>query len=237
LKLKSISTSIRRNTKYIRYNMSSITTYENAVRDGRVTYKQIVEAMLARDAGLVEELFEEVALPIDDPKVLRKAFRAEQASKFSNDPDGLKDAMRTYDMEHATAKEKRPPPPARSGPMTDLEKEQRKATRKAKQAFLEQAREEAGGGAISCSEMEKAMTRAKKEWATKLRKKKSELSVPEPEEPDEEQHELEAPKSNATKSNETKPNETKPKATKPKATKPKATKTDPVNAASDEDWD
>jgi hypothetical protein len=142
--------------------MSTFEQIEAAVADKRVSYKELVEAMCANtsNAERMAKIFADVVLPEDDPKVLRKKYRDEQAEQHGDDKAAIKEAMVAYDKEHKP-KTKRVPPPPRV--WTDEDK----AKIKAKNAYVK-AKEREQGDDVTVAELKTL----RKEW----RKEFDELS-------------------------------------------------------------
>ena len=114
--------------------MASFSSIEFAVKSGLTTYKAIVEQLCQQNADLAATLLEQVSLKENDPKILRKKHRAEQAEKFGkDDKESINAAMKAYDLSFKTAnpdaKPKRVPPVRK---WTDEDK----AFTKAKNAYL-----------------------------------------------------------------------------------------------------
>lgn len=93
--------------------MTSFAIIESAIKDGRTTYKELVERFCTEHSDLTAAIFEEVALKDDDPKILRKKHREELARQFDNDPVSVKQGMKDYDAKVSPEKPKRKPPPVR----------------------------------------------------------------------------------------------------------------------------
>jgi hypothetical protein len=113
--------------------MASFTIIESAVKSGLTTYKAIVEQLCQQNADLAATLLEQVSLKEDDPKILRKKYRAEQVEKFKDDKQSINDAMKAYDVSFKTANPDAKPkrvPPVRKWTEED------KAFTKAKNAYL-----------------------------------------------------------------------------------------------------
>jgi hypothetical protein len=142
--------------------MSTFEQIEAAVADKRVSYKELVEAMCANtsNAERMAKIFADVVLPEDDPKVLRKKYRDEQAEQHGDDKAAIKEAMVAYDKDHKP-KTKRVPPPPRV--WTDEDK----AKIKVKNAYVK-AKERDQGDDVTVAELKTL----RKEW----RKEFDELS-------------------------------------------------------------
>ena len=198
--------------------MSTIEQYEDAVKAGLLTYKDIVKALCASNPEIAKKLFEDVSKPSDDPKVMRKKFRAEQVEKFGTDKDSINDAMKSYDdaRKPQAPKAKRAPPPPRQGPLTDEEK----AYRAAKREFLDTKREELGGDDAVISVMKTELKKAAKAYDKEHKKPKAKATEPVTEPANEQTEPV------------TKPKSTKPKSTKP--TKPNSTKLTTPNSNEDD---
>jgi hypothetical protein len=140
--------------------MSTLEQIKAAVADKRVSYKDLVVTMYANTANAkrMAEIFADVVLREDDPKVLRKKFRDEQVEQHGDDKATIKEAMVAYDKDHKT---KRVPPPPRV--WTDEDK----AKIKAKNAYVK-AKEREQGDDVTVAELKTL----RKEW----RKEFGELS-------------------------------------------------------------
>jgi hypothetical protein len=93
--------------------MTSFPIIETAAKMGIITYKEIVVQLCETDPVLADKIYKQVSPPEDDPKVLRKKFRADQIAKFGKeDKDAVKDALKKYDAEHKSSdpKPRRLPP-------------------------------------------------------------------------------------------------------------------------------
>jgi hypothetical protein len=146
--------------------MSTFEQIEAAVADKRVSYKELVEAMCANrsNAERMAKIFADVVLPEDDPKVLRKKYRDEQAEQHGDDKAAIKEAMVAYDKDHKP-KTKRVPPPPRV--WTDEDK----AKIKAKNAYVK-AKERDQGDDVTVAELKTL----RKEW-----RKEFDMALPKPE--------------------------------------------------------
>jgi hypothetical protein len=93
--------------------MTSFAIIESAIKDGRTTYKELVERFCLDHPDLSEAIFEKVALKDDDPKILRKKHREELVRQFPQDTESVKQGMKDYDAKISPEKPKRKPPPVR----------------------------------------------------------------------------------------------------------------------------
>jgi len=113
------------------------------------------------------EIFADVVLREDDPKLLRKKFRDEQVEQHGDDKATIKEAMVAYDKDHKT---KRVPPPPRV--WTDEDK----AKIKAKNAYVK-AKEREQGDDVTVAELKTLRKDWRKEFGMALPKPEDEQVV------------------------------------------------------------
>lgn len=171
--------------------MSTFSKFEEAVRDKRITYKEMVMKMYdcedIRDA--VAKLFDQLAVSEDDPKVLRKKHRDAQVEKFGDDKEAIKTAMSEYDKSiraNTPAGETKPKPKPPIRVWTD----EVKVYTKAKNAYVK-SKEKEHGDDVTVADLKALRKKWRKEYDGEHKAPKAEPE-PEPEPVAEPVPELEA---------------------------------------------
>ena len=211
----------------------------DAVKEGRLSYKQIVEEMMETNPRKTTEIAQRLEKSKDDPELVAKKDRAkhrkEKKEELGDDPDALKEAMKEYDGEHKPKTKRSAPPPPNKGPLSPEEKVRRAGTALAKKNHIAAETEKLGGAKATVGDVEKM----KKAYNAKVAKEKKEAREKKAEQKkaEDEPKEDETKKAEEPKENEQK----KAKKTKKKADEPKKKADEPKeepNAESEEEaWD
>ena len=185
----------------------------DAVKEGRLSYKQIVEEMMEANPRETTEIAQRLEKSKDDPELVAKKDRAkhrkEKKEELGDDPDALKEAMQKYDGEHKPKTKRRAPPPPQKGRLSPEEKARRAGTALAKKNHIATETKKLGGAKATVGDVEKM----KKAYNAKVAKEKKEAreKKAEPKKAEEEPKEEEPKKAKKTKKKAEEPKE-EPKA-------------------------
>ena len=146
----------------------------DAVKEGRLSYKQIVEEMMEANPRETTEIAQRLEKSKDDPEHVAKKDRAkhrkEKKEELGDDPDALKEAMKEYDGEHKPKTKRRAPPPPQKGVLSPEEKARRAGNALAKKNHFAAETKKLGGSGATLGAVEKM----KKAYNAKVAKEKKE---------------------------------------------------------------
>ena len=146
----------------------------DAIKEGRLSYKQIVEEMMETNPRKTTEIAQRLEKSKDDPEHVAKKDRAkhrkEKKEELGDDPDALKEAMQKYDGEHKPKTKRRAPPPPQKGRLSPEEKARRAGTALAKKNHIAAETKKLGGAKATVGDVEKM----KKAYNAKVAKEKKE---------------------------------------------------------------
>ena len=183
----------------------------DAVKEGRLSYKQIVEEMMETNPRKTTEIAQRLEKSKDDPEHVAKKDRAkhrkEKKEELGDDPDALKEAMKEYDGEHKPKTKRRAPPPPQKGVLSPEEKARRAGNALAKKNhFAAETKKLGGSGATvgAVEKMKKAYNAKVAKEKKEAREKKAEQKKAEPKKAEDEQKKEEPKKAEEPKAKKTK---------------------------------